>query len=155
MLLEEKTDDLMSLANKVSLLRSRHDEARKRAQFWEQTIEQIREHSMNTLREIKQVRMVAWILYLKMCEDKGEEPKLHRWDVESHFVYIKATLKGLEGVLKKVQRKTKRGVIVKKKPNTEETDTKKPVDTILDLGQTFTTVTETNDIVSITTASIF
>lgn len=79
-------------------MRSHYEEARKRTLLWEKKLEEIRGYVGDCLQNIDSVRATTWNLYKEMCRRKGDEIKFNETDLEHQFLYIKRTMKNLEGV---------------------------------------------------------
>lgn len=104
----------MDFANKISLLNLRYEAAKQKTKYWEHIVEKIREHNLNTLAEIEQIKETAWNIYQRMCYRKGKEPKFEKWDVENHLIYIKTTLNHLEIIVTEASKKAAKVKLKKK-----------------------------------------
>lgn len=107
-LLEEKTNVLMGLNNKLAEMQNRYEKAKGKAAYWDVIVNKVKSKSTKQMLQIDLVQASAWNLYLQMCKRKEVEPEIEQANIEEQLLFIKRTLVEFMRIMRIAQKKVHR-----------------------------------------------
>ncbi|KAJ8957912.1 hypothetical protein NQ318_001909 [Aromia moschata] len=106
-LMADKHLEIVGLNNHIANLQARYEVANIKCLENEQLVTKIKNHSVQVMNELDEVKSSIWNLYEHMAQSKGHPVLIAKENVEAQMMYIKRTLIELSTINQILRKKSK------------------------------------------------